>query len=370
MSAGVFPNGSSGFQVEKVGRASRALNLQRRSALPLHIEAKQTLPVSEEPIAAAPTMFPRDNASNSISFVLTSTTATERTALLSNKAPVEQSRREFALMMVGIWSFTFISSLDGTIVATLLSTIGSSMQSMQLASWIGTSYLLALTASTPLYGRLTNALGRRPSIMFAAILFTVSTVMCGFATSMPQLVILRALAGIGGSGLTIVTSVLVSDVVPLKSRGLYPRLHDLVLGLGGAIGAPLGRALELDRNHDIPLATYTTSQVLGVSLSAALTQTLLARELRARIPDEQVVRKILASTAYMRTLPEDLKSQATASWMQGMHVVFVCQIVIAVWLLLSSLPIEELPLPDTVDNAKPLSSPAGGRSSKESRREA
>jgi MFS family permease len=81
-------------------------------------------------------------------------------------------------------SLAFISSLDGTIVATLISTIGSSLESMQLSSWIGTSYLLSLCAFTPLYGRLANILGRRPSILLAGTFFGVGTILCGFAQNM------------------------------------------------------------------------------------------------------------------------------------------------------------------------------------------
>lgn len=93
-------------------------------------------------------------------------------------------RQLVAFIHRNLSSFAFISSLDATIVATLLSAIGSSLQSMQFSSWIGTAYILSRTASTPLFGRLANILGRRPSILFAATLFGVATVLCGFAQNM------------------------------------------------------------------------------------------------------------------------------------------------------------------------------------------
>ncbi|KAJ7310603.1 MFS general substrate transporter [Mycena albidolilacea] len=164
---------------------------------------------------------------------------TERTPLIP-KGPAEASNRDFALLMTGIWSLVFIGSLDATIVATLLGTIGSSLQSMQLSSWIGTAYLLSLCAFTPLYGRLASILGRRPSMLFAGTLFGGGTILCGLAQNMWQLVLCRAIAGMGGSGMTVVGSVIMSDSVPLKSRGLYQGFANLLFGLGGAIGAPLG----------------------------------------------------------------------------------------------------------------------------------
>ncbi|KAJ7647857.1 MFS general substrate transporter [Roridomyces roridus] len=535
--------------------------------------------------------------------------ATESTPLLvpKPKAPGEVSGLDFALLLTGVWSLTFISSLDGTICATLISTIGSSLESMQLSSWIGTAYLLALCAFTPLYGRLANIIGRRPSILFAGTLFAVGTILCGFAQNMTQLILFRAVAGMGGGGMTVVGSVLVSDNVPLKSRGLYQGFANLVFGLGGAIGAPLGGWLgdsigwraaffcqsplvvfglfllylkaqepavvlaaagtsvsaKLKRidyagsatlvlalvtfllgmnfkstggyewsdpqvwgllvtgvaiaslfvlielkfasepvmpitmlkrrtpgfvalhnfllsvlsfstvyntplyftaarlrtstnagahlipnsiavavgslfagwymrktghywklqslvglgiiaaniilsswndetpewvlyttlvpsafgfsttltttlvaliasvpRDDIPLATgisylfRTTGQVLGVSLSAALTQTLLARNLRARFTGpgaSELISQILHSTAYIHKLPPDQQELATTSWALALRVVYRCQIVLAVCLFLSSLPIEEYSLPDTIAAApvKNTTTPVG-----------
>ena len=79
---------------------------------------------------------------------------------------------------------SFIGSVDGTIVATLLGPMASTFESMQLSSWIGTSYLLSVCCFTPLYGRLCNIIGRRPSALLAAGLFGVGTACCGFAQSM------------------------------------------------------------------------------------------------------------------------------------------------------------------------------------------
>ncbi|KAJ7175871.1 MFS general substrate transporter [Mycena filopes] len=518
--------------------------------------------------------------------------ASEQTPLI--QGPVEATpRRDFALLMTGLWSLTFISSLDATVSATLISTIGSSLESMRLSSWIGTAYLLSLCAFTPLYGRLANILGRRPSILFAG-------------DTMPQLLASRALAGVGGSGMTVLSSVIVSDTVPLKSRGLYQGFTNLLFGLGGAIGAPLGGWLgdtigwraaflcqspvlacsllllylkvrepdfvlaEVERSNmaaklkridyagsttlafalltfllglsfnttlnyewsdprvwgllvtgivlgclflvielkfarepilplgmlkhrtpffvalnnfliavltfstvyntplyftaarlrtsanagahlipnsvcvaigslfagwymrrtgrywaftagaalcvvsanlvlatwskntpewvlyttlmpsgfgfaatltttllaliasvsreDIPVATglsylaRTTGQVLGVSLSAALAQTVLARNLRARIKidgADEIITRILDSTAYIHTLSPELQELAKVSWARALRVVFYCQIVVAISYFLSTLPIEEYSLPDTIAG-KPVRQTASG----------
>ncbi|KAJ7643072.1 MFS general substrate transporter [Mycena polygramma] len=163
--------------------------------------------------------------------------ATERTVLLpASTTPRRQNR---ALLFLGLYSLVFISSLDATIVATLISTIGSSLESMQLSSWIGTAYLLTFCGFTPLYGRLANLFGRRPSILFAGTVFGLGTVLCGFATDMFQLILFRALAGVGG-GMTVVGSIIISDSVPLRSRALYQGIANITFAFGGAVGAPIG----------------------------------------------------------------------------------------------------------------------------------
>ncbi|EIM89147.1 MFS general substrate transporter [Stereum hirsutum FP-91666 SS1] len=539
------------------------------------------------------------------------TTATdERTPLIhKTQTPDQLSRSHFIILLTGLWTLTFIGSLDGTIVATLISLIGSSFEALQYSSWIGTSYLLSVCCFTPLYGRLCNIIGRRASAILAGGLFGIGTALCGFARSMKQLLIFRTLAGVGGGGMAVVGNVIVSDAVPLKSRGIYQGFANLLFALGGAIGAPLGgwlgdtigwraafliqsplllagliivyiyvrepasflsssssstfsklkridylgsltlvltlgsllvgmtvkeseggstkmmvgflvasavflvlfllvevkfavepvmplsllkrrnpcfvalnnfliaflsfstvynvplyfTAARLRSSTDagrhlitnslcvavgsllagwymrksgkywwyevcaaagivvanvvlaswsgktpewilyitlmpsgfgfstvltttllalfasvpreqIPVATgvsylfRTTGQVLGVSLSSTLTQSLLAKNLRERItvPNaDEIISKILDSTAYIRTLDPELRRMATDSWAQALKVVFTVQIVIAVLLLLTLLPIKEYPLPDKVQapTAAPTASDSQGQSS-------
>ncbi|KAL7415709.1 MFS general substrate transporter [Mrakia frigida] len=150
------------------------------------------------------------------------------------------STADFRWLMTGLWTLTFIASLDSTIVATLVSSIGSSFEAMQLSSWIGTSYLLSVCCFTPLYGRLCGIIGRRGASLLAGGLFGAGTICCGLAQSMNQLIAARAFAGMGGGGMAVVGSVIVSDIIPLKQRGLYQGFTNLLFGLGAGVGGPLG----------------------------------------------------------------------------------------------------------------------------------
>ena len=127
-----------------------------------------------------------------------------------------------------------------TIVATLVSPISSSFKSSNQVSWLGTSFLLTLATTTPLYGKLSDIIGRRTASLIAIFLFTLGTLLCGLATSMPMLIAARAIAGLGGGGIMTLSSIVASDIIPLKKRGLIQGIVNIFYGLGSGLGAPLG----------------------------------------------------------------------------------------------------------------------------------
>ncbi|EIN10661.1 vacuolar amino acid permease [Punctularia strigosozonata HHB-11173 SS5] len=151
------------------------------------------------------------------------------------------SRSDLAWILAGLWSAVFLGALDGTIVATLLSPIGSYFNKSNQASYIGTSYLLSVCCFTPLYGRLSDILGRKGAMLLGLTFFGLGTIACGLAPSMEALIAARAVAGMGGGGsVHSVSSVAVTDLIPLKQRGLYQGMANILFGLGAGLGGPLG----------------------------------------------------------------------------------------------------------------------------------
>ncbi|OSX59201.1 hypothetical protein POSPLADRAFT_1075481 [Postia placenta MAD-698-R-SB12] len=150
------------------------------------------------------------------------------------------SGTDLAWVLAGLWSAVFLGALDGTIVATLLSPIGSYFNESNRASYIGTSYLLSVCCFTPLYGRLADILGRKGAMLLALSLFGVGTFLCGLAPSMDALIVARAVAGMGGGGVMTVSSVAVTDLIPLRQRGLYQGMTNILFGLGAGLGGPIG----------------------------------------------------------------------------------------------------------------------------------
>lgn len=118
--------------------------------------------------------------------------------------------------------------------------IGNDLHELNRTSWIATAYLLTTTSFQPLYGKLSDIFGRKASLLFAYTIFGLGCLGCGLSTSLGQLVGARAFAGIGGGGMSTVVSILVSDLVPLRSRGSWQGVLNIVFASGAASGAPLG----------------------------------------------------------------------------------------------------------------------------------
>ena len=134
----------------------------------------------------------------------------------------------------------FIASLDQTIVSTALPTIVGDLGGLQHLSWVVTAYLLASTVAGPLYGKLGDLFGRKRVLQVALVLFLVGSGLCGLAQSMPQLIAFRAVQGLGGGGLIVVSMAVVGDLVAPRDRGRYQGLFGGVFGVSVVAGPLLG----------------------------------------------------------------------------------------------------------------------------------
>ncbi|KAF8811625.1 member of the major facilitator superfamily [Phlegmacium glaucopus] len=139
-------------------------------------------------------------------------------------------------MAIGI----FLCAMDQTIIVASYAAIGSELNELQNTSWIATSYLLTTTSIQPLYGKLSDIFGRKTCLLFAYTVFAVGCLLCGLSRNMAELVASRALSGIGGGGMQTIVSIIVSDVVPLRSRGTWQGVLNIVFATGSTVGASLG----------------------------------------------------------------------------------------------------------------------------------
>ncbi|WP_079144163.1 MFS transporter [Streptomyces luteocolor] len=133
-----------------------------------------------------------------------------------------------------------LAALDQTIVSTALPTIVSDLGGMDHLSWVVTAYMLAATAATPLWGKLGDQYGRKKLFLTAIMIFLVGSALCGMAQNMPQLIGFRALQGLGGGGLMVLSMAIVGDLVSPRERGKYQGLFGAVFGATSVLGPLLG----------------------------------------------------------------------------------------------------------------------------------
>src|SRR3954470_18085582 len=142
----------------------------------------------------------------------------------------------FAALALGM----FLAALDQTIVSTALPTIVGDLGGLNHLSWVVTSYLVASTASTPLYGKLGDTLGRKPVFQAAIVIFLAGSLLSGASQSLGELVAFRALQGVGAGGLMVGAQAIIGDLVSPRERGRYMGFIGSVFAVASVAGPLLG----------------------------------------------------------------------------------------------------------------------------------
>jgi EmrB/QacA subfamily drug resistance transporter len=146
----------------------------------------------------------------------------------------------FVVLFVGLMLGNALSSLDGTVVATALPTIVGDLHGLTDLSWVVTAYLLFSVATMPLYGKLGDLYGRKRVLLIAIGIFLTGSVLCGLAASMFQLIVCRAVQGIGAGGLNSLPMAAVADLVPARDRARWIGYSGFVFAFSSVLGPVLG----------------------------------------------------------------------------------------------------------------------------------
>lgn len=147
-------------------------------------------------------------------------------------------RRQILLVFVSLMLGMFLASLDQTIVATALPTIVGELGGLEHLAWVVTAYLLTSTATSPLYGKLSDLYGRKLMFQVAIAIFLLGSALSGMAQSMAQLIGFRAIQGIGAGGLIVMALTIIGDVLSPRERGRYQGYMGSVFAVS-SVGGPL-----------------------------------------------------------------------------------------------------------------------------------
>src|SRR6185312_7912222 len=138
---------------------------------------------------------------------------------MSSSSPL--THREILTAFAGILLAIMLSALDQTVVTPALTAISTDLQALDGLSWIIVAYLVTSTATTPIYGKLSDLYGRGRLMAIAIVLFVAASVLCAMSHTLVQLVFARAVQGIGGGGLIVVAQAMIADFVSPRQRGKY-----------------------------------------------------------------------------------------------------------------------------------------------------
>ncbi len=163
---------------------------------------------------------------------------------MADAAPISDipayTHQQILQVIFGIMLCIFLASLDQTVIIPAVPAMAADLNAFGHLSWIVTAYLLTSTAATPIIGKLSDIWGRRALLLPSLALFVLASLGCGFAQSLPQLIVARAVQGLGGAGLMSMAQAAIADVVSPRERGRYQGYMASMWGISSIAGPIVG----------------------------------------------------------------------------------------------------------------------------------
>jgi EmrB/QacA subfamily drug resistance transporter len=212
------------------------------------------------------------------------------------------THRQTLLIVLGVLLPTFMGSLDQTILATALPTIGRDFGDVQSLPWLITGYLLASTAIIPLYGKIADIHGRLFTLRIAILTYMAGSLVCALAPNMLVLIFGRVLHGLGGGGLSSMGMVVLGDLVSPKERGRYYTYFSIVYTTAGGSGPLLGGFIAEHLHWSVIFWINIPMGLAALAITTTLLRRLPRYERPHRLDVVGAVLIVLASVAFMLDL--------------------------------------------------------------------
>lgn len=167
--------------------------------------------------------------------------ALDRVTTTASYVPPDMSPIRRRAVMCALCLTLLLSALDITIIATALPTIASTLQATASEyAWVGSAYTLSSTASTPVWAKMSDIFGRKPTIMTAAATFMAGSLIAALAGNIQVLIAGRTVQGLGGGGSSVLVTIVIGDIFKLEDRAKYYGMTGIVYGIASAVGPVLG----------------------------------------------------------------------------------------------------------------------------------
>lgn len=234
--------------------------------------------------------------------------------------------------MLGLCFVLILVALDQTVIGTALPTVVAELHGFELYAWVGTSYLLTSIITVPIFGKLGDEHGRKPFVLAAIVLFTVASMLCGWAQNMMQLVLARGAQGIGGGMLVATTFACIPDLFPdPKSRLRWQIMFSTSFGLANAVGPSMGGYLT---EHLGWRSVFFVNLPVGVASLLFVSRYLPHIRHSAREPsplDWPGSLLIAAFLGNMQLLVEWWPQHKPLAWLMSLAVLMAASLVGLIW---------------------------------------
>jgi EmrB/QacA subfamily drug resistance transporter len=150
------------------------------------------------------------------------------------------SREQFLTLFMAVFLPMFMAAVDQTLLATATPAIAASLGGLTDTSWVAVAYLLSSASVVPLYGRLGDQRGRREMLLVAIGIFSLGSLACGLAQSLPQLIAARVIQGLGGAGLMTLSQALIGELIAPRERVRFQAYFAMVFTLASITGPVVG----------------------------------------------------------------------------------------------------------------------------------